>query len=470
MDTHDEHIIDIEEIESITTEEEPSNFCENMHEDDFPELISHMYELIDEYLQIEMLKMSNPSFHKDLIEDISSLIFQNLVDANLCNESDYDQLYELVSFHSSQYFENRIHSPLRCIPHYKGNYHCDHFRWTPDKTASYMSSRITELRKINEQIPKQRTPEWYQRRYNMMTASNLWQALNTESQRNRLIYEKCKPLDFGHTEHKWVNTENSLHWGVKYEPVTAMIYQKMIGAFIEDFGCIQHEKYPFLGASPDGIVTDPNSIYYGRMLEIKNIYNREMDGIPSEAYWIQMQIQLECCNLDVCDFVETRFKTFENEEAFYSYTGDKQRGIILHFIIKTHKSNVPLYKYMPLDIPIHPESISKWIQETKNENEEFVLYSTIYWYLEEMIMTTVERNRQWFQAALPIIEDTWKTIEIERVSGYEHRAPKKKVSPTDVIIVDPHDGTESHIIKNMPANSGKICLIKINSTDSNEET
>ena len=44
-----------------------------------------------------------------------------------------------------------------------------------------------------------------------------------------------------------------------------------------------------LGASPDGINTDKTSQLYGRMLEIKNIVNREINGIPKSEYWIQMQ-------------------------------------------------------------------------------------------------------------------------------------------------------------------------------------
>ena len=40
----------------------------------------------------------------------------------------------------------------------------------------------------------------------------------------------------------------------------------------------------------------------GRMLEVKNMYNRDINGIPKEEYWIQMQIQLETCNLECCDF------------------------------------------------------------------------------------------------------------------------------------------------------------------------
>ena len=44
------------------------------------------------------------------------------------------------------------------------------------------------------------------------------------------------------------------------------------------------------------------------MLEIKNIVNREINGIPKKEYWIQMQLQMEVCDLGECDFLETRFK------------------------------------------------------------------------------------------------------------------------------------------------------------------
>ena len=31
-----------------------------------------------------------------------------------------------------------------------------------------------------------------------------------------------------------------------------------------------------------------------------------------------MQLQLECCDLEYCDFLETRFKEYEEEEEFYN--------------------------------------------------------------------------------------------------------------------------------------------------------
>ena len=92
------------------------------------------------------------------------------------------------------------------------------------------------------------------------------------------------------------------------------------------------------------------------MLEIKNIVNRDITGIPKEEYWIQMQLQMEVCNLNECDFLETRFKEYENEDDFIndSYNHDDQlfhltsnnelKGSIIYFI----KENKPYYQYSPI--------------------------------------------------------------------------------------------------------------------------
>ena len=50
-----------------------------------------------------------------------------------------------------------------------------------------------------------------------------------------------------------------------------------------------------------------------------------------------------------------------------------------------------------------------------------------------VVCVLVCRNRQWFNVAIPKIQETWNIIEQERLHGYEHRAPnkKQKVNPTN---------------------------------------
>ena len=328
-----------------------------------------------------------------------------------------------------------------------------------------IEKKIQHLRDIPQ--PVQRTPEWYKFRWNLITASNAWKAFETQNTINQLIYEKCQPLkDFTiepvDEEIKMINTNTTLHWGQKYEPLSVMIYEHMYNSKVEDFGCIQHPVYKFIGASPDGIIIQSNTGHYGRMLEIKNIVNREINGIPKKEYWIQMQLQMEVCDLDECDFLETKFieypdyLSYRNDSSIASFNGEEfnsyvtsrdgsYKGIIVHF----HKSEgSPHYEYMPLNLWT-PDDISNWeetiVQKYECQPYNYTFLKFIYWKLEKLSCVLVLRNKEWFKNNVGQLEKVWKTIEQERISGYEHRAPvkkQKKEQPTR-----PYVGEETCLLK-----------------------
>ena len=116
---------------------------------------------------------------------------------------------------------------------------------------------------------------------------------------------------------------------------------------------------------------------------------------------------------------------------------------------------------MPLFVELTNESINDWIAQQKIEQKfnDLVLFSTIYWYLEEISCVLIPRNRQWFSAALPKIDAVWQTILRERVEGYEHRASKKRIPK---INVTSDNASKSYMIKNMPQ-TNSICLIRMDS-------
>jgi hypothetical protein len=288
----------------------------------------------------------------------------------------------------------------------------------------------------------------------MITASAAWKAFGTDAVINQLIYEKCKPfLECSDVQPvQAVNVDSPLHWGQKYEQLSSAIYQLKNNTLLGEFGCIQHSNpgLSFLGGSPDGINVDEGSPLYGRMVEIKNIVNRDITGIPKEEYWIQMQLQMEVCDLDSCDFVETRFKEYDNVEDYeqdvemdYQYRNDDRRsgtefdiddddlmrGIIIYFIEKDTRK--PHYEYMP----IHYNDIDTqdaWVVNTIFEKEQSGGYSwirNIYWKLDQYSCVLVKRNRLWFTTyAAPQLERIWRIIEAERVTGYAHRAPRKRAA------------------------------------------
>jgi hypothetical protein len=78
----------------------------------------------------------------------------------------------------------------------------------------------------------------------------------------------------------------------------------------------------------------------------------------------------------------------------------------------------------------------EWIDQMKTElADQFVLFKTHYWYLDDIQMTTIFRNHDWFKAAIPKIQEFWNTIQTERISGYEHRLSKKRSNVTKEILV-----------------------------------
>lgn len=292
-----------------------------------------------------------------------------------------------------------------------------------------IEKKINKLKSIPQ--PEQRTTEWYNFRHSVLTASSIWKVFYSESSQNQLIYEKCKPLEINTSS--FTNIDTPFHWGQKYEPLSVLYYEYIYDTKIDDFGCIQHPDYSYIAASPDGINCDKNNDRYGRMLEIKNIVNREITGIPKMEYWIQMQLQMETCDLNECDFLETRFIEYESSADFINdvdFSSNQTigvnnnkftyRGCILHFEGK----NGPIYEYHKFGLTL--DEIKTWENTIMNNYPECSWVQTIYWKLTEISCILVLRNHTWFIKALPYIELIWNIIETEKTKDYSHRAPKKR--------------------------------------------
>lgn len=214
-----------------------------------------------------------------------------------------------------------------------------------------------------------------------------------------------------------------------------MLYEYIYKTKVDDFGCLRHPNYKFIGASPDGINIDQNSDRFGRMLEIKNIVNREINGVPKKEYWIQMQLQMEVCDLDTCDFLETKFVEYPCENSYYNdvsfnVNGDPNgvsfKGIIIHFHTK---EGAPFYVYKPLELHLDDE-IEVWeetnIEKYQSEPYNYTFMKFIYWKLDKLSCVLVQRNKEWFNNNVQTLQALWDVIEKERIEGCTHRAPNKK--------------------------------------------
>ena len=464
----------LEELTNIIDDIEADEDVRYFSEDDALELYDNCIYLMEEFLKDDPTIVSDPDFDEIFDENIKELMDALFEDDLFFNDDADDELDEIIAEAKSDFFKNYM--PPRSYPDAR-------IIETPD--YDFIGEQLNLLR--SKPQPEQRTKEWYQFRHNLITASNAYKAFESQATKNQLIYEKCQPLkgscdgDDSDTEEvvKMVNVNTTLHWGQKYEPLSILIYESDYETRVEDFGCIQDDQYAFLGASPDGINVDINSSRYGRMLEIKNIVNREIDGIPKKEYWIQMQLQMKVCDLEECDFLETRFVEYADRNAFGEDTNEdiyeddnglefnniclskdnKKKGIILYFHTKEGK---PHYVYKPLDI-IHPDDIIQWEEKTldlyQSDKYKYTYIKFIYWKLDEKSCVLVCRNRQWFEGAIQQLKELWDTVVLERISGFEHRAPNRKTKK---------DVTKYNVFDMMvkaSSNNNSGCLLQVKKLD-----
>ena len=395
-----------------------SNLFEQFGDEDMLLVIEDMMHHLDAHICSNPLAFSAPEFHES-VRDVLHEYFEGMHafdTINLDMEAD-----ALCRFCEALYFKWVV--PAR---------ECGSTFIRKPPNGPVIDAKLARIRAKPQ--PDQRTDEWYKFRHNLLTASNAWKAFESQACANQLIYEKCKPLK-GNEEKEYVNTSSPMHWGQKYEPVSRMVYEHLYKTRVADFGCLQHDAYPFLGASPDGINVDPGSQRYGRMLEIKNIVNRDITGIPKKEYWIQMQLQMETADLNECDFLETQFSE-EGDDSNDSNDNNSNdmsihmEAVMTGTMIYFMKDGRPHYEYEP--IRCTRSQSEAWFNDAMERNQAHMWMKTIRWRLEKMSCVLVLRNKLWFQHAIKVLDDLWKTIIKERNNpqGCEHRAPKRRIAPT----------------------------------------
>lgn len=419
--------------------DEPDEWLQEFSVNELTEFVEMIYDKIDEYLSLHVELTYAENFNEQLSSHIVSEVENILEEIDLYVSE--EEIKYVCNFYIDQYFDYEIamecgHIPLmpcRSYPPTKFSRHLTHN--VNKKSKEKVKENMKWLQSI--ETPDQRTIEWYEYKKNIITASVIWQVFLSESSMNRLIYEKCNITEDNINVSYSTNPNSPMHWGNKYEYLTIMLYEKYNHTKIGQFGCIKHTEYDCIGASPDGINIDEDNELYGRMIEIKNIFNRDITGIPKFAYWIQMQIQMETCKLNECDFIESRFKEYYSETDFYSDVNDKknvEKGVVLRCIHKD--TNEYKYEFMPLDIILTKENIQIWVNlQTNRLQSTYIIDKVQYWYLDEWSCVLVLRNELWFKSVVQSILNTWEIIKRERVTGYLHRMPTKRKSKLDEKLV-----------------------------------
>lgn len=201
-----------------------------------------------------------------------------------------------------------------------------------DDIGKYEKRRTAIFEKLAKmKFPPQKSQAWLDLRKSIVSASDGGCTLgdNDYEPQHKLLYKKVMEPPFE-------PNENCYH-GNKYEEIATMAYAYRMNVDVREFGLVKHPNCDFLGASPDGIITpfktDGKHLtkYVGRMLEIKCPTTREIKmvgeikgNICPIYYWDQVQLQLECCDLDDCDFWQCKILEYDSRQEFIEDTDPKE--------------------------------------------------------------------------------------------------------------------------------------------------
>ena len=255
---------------------------------------------------------------------------------------------------------------------------------------------------------EQRTPEWYQETRNMITASEVATVFKSGRTRGQLVMSKASPPAERFIASLAVPKASTgpMDWGVRYEPVVKEFLENSLKAKIHDLGRIRHRTNPKIAASPDGlfVVSETAPELVGRLVEIKCPSTRVIkDGeIPFE-YWCQMQLQMEVCGVDACEFVEAKF--VEELPSGADAPGHLATG----FISLITKDDVNKYVYHSTATASSPPGSCP--APPASPGDEWTLLETYPWYLLKLRRVTVPRDVNWFSQSQPAFEQFWADVE-----------------------------------------------------------
>tara|TARA_B000000437_G_scaffold79718_1_gene57943 strand:+ start:16352 stop:17458 length:1107 start_codon:yes stop_codon:yes gene_type:complete len=353
------------------------------------------------YLIKLLKKMCNNNMNKIIIKDN----LDEINDINRCldnfllkfikhdiklDKNDYKQLCN--NHINKQFIKNRIH-----------------------KIISY----IKQLNKLKEYpLIEQRTKEWYELRNTCLTASDLYDGINSNS---LLLAKKKAGVYIDDTN---FNHIKAIKWGTMFEDMAIRCYSQLNNNInIYEFGLITNNNISNFGASPDGITE------LGIMIEIKCPYKRilKKDYVP-EKYYYQIQGQLAVCELEECDYVECYFKTYETDEEYINEVKEKQftntnHGIIAEYLDKINDCYYYIYSDKNLTTEECIENINNKILNFNKEN--FVFQTKTRWVLDNIYIQKIKYNINFWENIPEKIKLFWnKVIECKSLP-IEYKNKKK---------------------------------------------
>ena len=389
-------------------------------------------------------------------EDIEKILtkISNELDPDLINSITPTDMYNKTYIYTLNRYRNLIITEAKKYTNTNTNIETKHI----DLYLLNMMKKhyFPDLQKTCERIEaipliEQKTPAWFKQRETMISASDAGYFLKTCGVSRAISTLKIK---VGLKTFPSSNCAPLMH-GNTYEDVTRAIYESRNSVSVTEYGIVTSPT-KCIGASPDGIVTHCHKdtyecqSKYGRLLEIKNPYSREIDTTVKPEYMVQILQQNYTMQLPICDFVETTIVDM-NCHAYTSsnkpYTNldemleDKLDMSNSNWEKRVKNKNIPLenlnkfgnekglivwykkqisendtrHKYIlyPLHAKYEKELIEKWIIDTNGDQfkDGFLFITTKFWRLDIYSEKTVVYDQKLFETNyIPRLSAVWDII------------------------------------------------------------
>ena len=309
----------------------------------------------------------------------------------------------------------------------------------------YIRNKICDIDKIP--VVEQKTPEWFKLRETMISASDAGYFLKKCGNAKALESLKIK---LGLKQYVNSNCPPLMH-GNTYEDVARAIYESRNKVKVFEYGILPSPA-TYIGASPDGIVVEclDNSFNcqskFGRLLEIKNPYSREIDNSVKPEYMVQILQQQYTTGMPICDFLETTIvdkycRTDLSNHKAYKTLNDmlNDKLDIINNMKRVKNNNIPpenlnkfgnekgliiwyqqyisnndirnKYVLYPLQNKYDITSIEKWIIDTNLLYNIWCFKEVKYWRLDVYSEKTIIYDQETYETEyIPILCNVWNII------------------------------------------------------------
>jgi putative phage-type endonuclease len=412
-----------EDIKQIITQENVS--LSQLNDEELSDFSEHIYNILIQ-------------FHEDLLVEDFILMFNEVAYNIIENE----QLDESIS---EDEFTDSLHNIDIEYYHHLNKMESFYKECIQEIHNAKKIMAPTRVKILQQKIqPEQRSQEWYDMRYNMLTASDVGAILGMSKYNNKTkILRKKLGLS------KFSGNKFTRH-GTCYEPIATSIYENRFNTDVIEFGLIQHETIPFIGASPDGITP------FGIMIEIKCPMTRKINGNVKDPstlmYWAQIQQQLEVCDLDECHFWECKIEEYDNLQEYLDdkfvpkniqsmniipfqnrplnyiklppcrrSSNGQEKGIVIK--AKKYNDDDDVYLYPPFNDTT--EKQLQWVETQKSSAYQY--FNIYYWKITLTSNCIVKRDKKWFQESIPKLQEFWQEVLFRRKNNLiEDIRPKTK--------------------------------------------